>query len=323
MAKESPALGKKVEIAGPRGGATIEEMMNKIRNKLKKDMKKVDSQQKSKKKGQVIEGLDFNFGSKKKGSKRSKMLQVQPGHDGVVIKRCWFHNKPNNDPALVIRYSKNVIVQDCVFENMEGGDGREAIRIAENGRESGVPLNCKIKNCIFKNNSGDDEVISIKSANNTIEDCFFIDNGSDDDDDVSGNLTVRNGGGTIIRHNYFKGKNGVRIYGYGNRVEYNCFVDNPSESKQRSPISLWSGNKDKDENWKWTKKNGKKVAEPKGKKGKRTVGYAQAVDTVIRKNEFKGCRNRIVEVKTKKTSREPIGTKQENNEGVEKFTFEK
>jgi hypothetical protein len=46
----------------------------------------------------------------------------------------------------------------------------------------------------------------------------------------------------------------VRIYGYGNRVEFNCFKDNPAKAdddkeKTRSPIGLWWGKEDYDPNW--------------------------------------------------------------------------
>lgn len=314
-------------VAGPRNGLKT---MKEIEQNLN-DLKERDSPKEAEKEGEVIERIDFNFEGKSRDSSKSKMLRVKPNSEGVIIRRCRFRNKANEDPALVIA-AKNVVVEECIFENMKGEDKREAIRIADDGRDSGVSLNCTIRRCIFRNNSGDDEVISIKSANNTIEDCFFINNGSDEDDEVSGNVTVRHGGLTKIRHNYFEGKNGVRIYGYGNRVEFNCFKDNPAKAdddkeKTRSPIGLWWGEEDYDPNWVPDKGEGEWASKPSEEHDKSRIGthtvYARAVGTVIRGNEFKNCKSTIVEVKGGR-DKEPKDTKiGHNEENVEKFTFEK
>jgi hypothetical protein len=308
MGTETPTSTTEEMIAGPRNGITVE----KIEQNLK-DLKEVDSPKEAEEKGEVIEGLDFNFEGRSGGG--SKMLRVRPDCDSVIIRRCRFRNKANEDPALVIADSKNVMVEDCIFENMKGGDKREAIRIAGDSSESGLSLKCTVRRCIFRNNSGDPEIISIKSAENIVEDCFFIKN--------DGNLTVRHGGLTKIHHNYFEGKNGVRIHGYGNRVEYNCFKDNSAtdEEKKRTPISLWWSEEDKDPNWDWEDED-KGISKPSGSKGSSTHSiYARTVDTVIKGNEFKNCRNNIVEVEGNGTKK-PRNTKAENNKEVEKFTFE-
>jgi hypothetical protein len=318
---EQPSARTNETKAGPRNGITIK----KIEQNLK-DLKERDSTKEVEEEGKVIEGLDFNFEDKDEDDGKSKMLRVREGSDGVVIKRCRFRNKANKDPALVIGNSKNVVVEDCIFENMEGGNEREAIRIAEDGRESGLSLKCTVRRCIFRNNKGDPEIISIKSAENIVEDCFFINN--------DGNVTVRHGGLAVIRHNYFEGKNGVRIHGYGNRVEYNCFKDNSAEDegqeRKRTPISLWWGgddkdsDKDKDPYWNWVDRT-KKISKPSGNKGDETIDrYAQTVDTVIRGNEFKNCKNTIVEVKGE-GPKEPLRTMNEDNRKLkedEKFGFE-
>lgn len=193
---------KEETIAGPRNGITVEIIEQNL-----KDLEERDSPDRSEKEGQVIEGKDYDF-----NGKSGRMLRVR--HDKVKIRNCKFRNN-KGEPALVIANSKDVVVEDCIFEDITAGGGtnREPLRIAEDGSESGLSLNCTVRRCIFRNNSADDEIISIKSANNTIEDCFFINN--------DGNLTVRHGGLATIHHNYLQGKNGVRIYGYGNRVEYN------------------------------------------------------------------------------------------------------
>jgi hypothetical protein len=294
-------------IAGPRKGITIEEIEKNL-----EDLPRVKSEREAKKAEEVIEGLDFNFGGKE--GDKSKMLIVPRDCDKVTIRRCWFRNKANEDPALVIA-SKNVVVEECIFENMTGGDAREAIRIAYDGRDSGVLLNCRVTRCVFRNNSGDDEIISIKSTGNTIEDCFFINN--------DGNVTVRHGGSTEIHHNYFKGNNGVRIHGYGNLVEYNYFEDNKSDTEDkenmRCPISVWWGDKDYDPNWIPDDKEGEKASRPSDKfdmSGEGTHSmYARAVGTVIRGNRFKNCKNTIVDSFRRKDAhdKEPFRTIEEDN----------
>ena len=265
-------------IAGPSNGLkTMEELDEKLKNGLTR----VTRPDESDSEGQVIERKEYDF-----NGSDGRMLRVR--HDNVKIRNCKFRDN-KGDPVLVIANSKNVEIEDCIFENITAGGGtnREPLRIAEDGGESGLSLKCTVRRCIFRNNSADAETISIKSANNTIEDCFFINN--------DGNLTVRHGGLTIIRHNYFRGKNGVRIYGYGNRVEYNCFEDNSAdadddEEKRRSPIGLWYGNEDYDPNWIPDRSESRWGSRPSGEpKDSSHSVYARAVGTVIRGNEFKNC----------------------------------
>jgi hypothetical protein len=282
--------------------------MRELDEKLKNGLTRVTRPHESDSEGQVIERKEYDF-----NGRDGRMLRVR--HDNVKIKNCKFRNN-RGEPVLVIANSKNVEIEDCIFENITAGGGtnREALRIAEDGGESGLSLKCTVRRCIFRNNSAEKEIISIKSANNTIEDCFFINN--------DGNVTVRHGGLTKIRHNYFLGKNGVRIYGYGNRVEYNCFEDN-SGSERVGPIGLWWGDKDKnkDPNWEWEDED-KMISKPSEEPNGNHSVYARAVDTVIKGNEFKNCNNDIVEVRDGR-SEEPKGTKREHNENVEKFIFEK
>jgi hypothetical protein len=300
---EKPAVEAEKIVAGPSNGLkTMEELDERLRNGLTR----VTRPDESDSAGQVIERKDYDF-----NGGNGRMLRVR--HDNVKIRNCKFR-KNRGEPVLVIANSKNVEIEDCIFEDITAGGGtnREPLRIGEDGGESGLSLECKVRRCIFRNNSADKEIISIKSANNTIEDCFFINN--------EGNVTVRHGGLTKIRHNYFLGKNGVRIYGYGNRVEYNCFEDN-SGSERVGPIGLWYGDDDKDPNWEWEDRD-KMISKPSEDPNGNHDVYARAVDTVIKGNEFKNCNNDIVEVEDG-NSREPKGTKREHNENVEKFTFEK
>ncbi|MDQ3903675.1 MAG: right-handed parallel beta-helix repeat-containing protein [Thermoproteota archaeon] len=277
------------ETIGPRDGITIEKIEQELRDLRKRTSTKTARRE------EVIEGFDFDFEGKTGNGQF--MIKVPRGCDGVKIRRCRFRNKAINKPAIVIG-GKDVVIEDCIFEKMRGGDGREAIRIGYDGRQSGVSLKCEVRHCLFRDNSGDDEIISIKSADNTIEDCFFINN--------DGNLSVRLGGLTTIQHNYFEGKNGVRIHGYGNHVEYNRFKDNSATAEKRSPIGLWWGNEDINGNWKWVDEH-KGTQEPKGHEGENFDGYARAEGTVIKGNKFESCRNTLVEYK-KKGPKEPRHT---------------
>src|SRR5919109_3301846 len=144
MVSETPTYETDT-IVGPRNGLTMEIIEQNL-----KDLKKEDSPREAEEKGEVIEGIDFNFEGKSGGG--AKMLRVRPDSDGVIIRRCRFRNKAIEDPALVISNSKNVVIEDCIFENMEGGNKREAIRIAGDGSESGLSLKCRVRRCIFRNN---------------------------------------------------------------------------------------------------------------------------------------------------------------------------
>jgi hypothetical protein len=301
------------EIAGTRNGLTIEKIeqivnsspLKKVTSPMKKDSDEDN--------GKVIEGLDFDFSHVDKNADKSHMLQVI-GRKNVTIRRCIFHNKPNEGLALIVKGSgtENVTVEDCIFENLNyhKKDKGEAMRIGES-TDSGLVLGVIVRRCIFRNNSGDPEVVSVKAVGNTVEDCFFIDN--------EANLTVRHGGLTKIHHNHFKGTNGVRIHGYRNYVNYNCFENNTAtneENKERSPITLRWGKVDKDPNWDAFNKPSNKVGSPHSE-------YAETVDTIVEGNEFKNCNNTITEVKKGDgVDKPPKNTTDVNNKKVEKFTYE-
>ena len=211
-------------ITGPRNGITAEKIEQEINSKQLKPVTK-EGKSFSGKKQITIEGFDFTVNDDKEND--GKQLQVEDCEE-VTIQYCKFRDKTTRGQGLNIvgDKTKKVTVQYCIFENFsfKESNGGEPLRLGES-KYSGCVFECIVKNNIFRNLKSDPECISIKSCNNIIEDNFFIDNES--------NVAVRHGGLAIIRHNYFKGTNGVRIHGYGNYVGYNCFEDNSASKRIR------------------------------------------------------------------------------------------
>jgi hypothetical protein len=307
-------------MAGPRNGITLEKIEQEINSKQLKSVKK-NHEPIEKKKNITIECLDFTADDAK--DEDGKQLNIKNCEE-VTIQYCKFRKKTTEGQGLNIvgDETKKITVQYCIFEDFSfpGENGGEPLRVGESKYSGCIYEDCVVKNCIFRNLTSDPECISIKAANITIEDNFFINN------DES-NLTVRQGGLAKIQHNYFKGLNGVRIHGYGNYVGYNCFEDNPASADKNneefSPIALRWGNEKKDPNWVWVNED-KGISKPSGNpsaSGKDK--YAQTVDTVIEGNEFKNCENTIIELKRGEgVDKPPKNTTEKNNKKVEKFTFE-
>jgi len=207
------------------------------------------------------------------------MCEVSNCQD-VTIRRCKFSGKNLLDVALNIsgEKTKNVTVEYCIFENMttDLSNGGEPIRLG-NSQYSGCVFDSTIRKCIFRNLKADPETISIKSCGNLVEDNHFIENKS--------MVTVRHGGLTTIQHNTFQGMGGVRLLGYGNKVEFNRFENN-RETGKLGPVVVQNGIKEKDPNW-------TNQSTPSGKEGNSHANYAQNVDNVIENNEWINCVNKV------------------------------
>jgi hypothetical protein len=288
------------EIAGPRN-ITIEKIEQEIN---KSPLEVLSSPKRYEGKSNItIEGFDF-----RKLDKTDEKQCAVSDCQNITIRRCIFGKKKTLGQALNITGSKtkNVTVEYCIFEDMfyTESNGGEPLRIGLS-ELSGVSLDCTIRYCIFRNLNSDPETISIKSVGNKIEDNFFLNNKS--------NVTVRHGGKATIQHNYFRGRGGIRLHGYGNRVLYNCHEVNPGEDSY-SPVVLRYGNADKDPNWKDEKT-------PNEKAGQSHAIYARTVDNEVSNNEFKQCQKTVIELK-KGASLSPRNPKRENNKEVDKFTFE-
>jgi Chondroitinase B len=288
-------------VAGPRK-ITIQQ----IEQEIKKSPLQVLTSPKSfeGKSGIVIEGFDFRK-LNKSGEKQCSVTNCQ----NVTIRRCIFGNKTTLGQGLNIvgARTKNITVEYCIFEKMTftEDNGGEPLRFGVSN-QSGINFDSTVKFCIFRGLSSDPEAISIKSCGNTVEDSFFVDNRS--------NVTVRHGGKNTIRHNLFTGRGGIRIHGYGNRAVWNCFDDNQEEDSF-SPVVLRYGNAEKDPNWTDFKT-------PSQREGSSHAIYARTLNTEVSNNEFKDCKNTIIELR-KGADLSPKVTTNEKNQEVDEFTFEK
>jgi hypothetical protein len=259
-------------MAGAR--VTLKEIEDEVN---KSSLQKIKDQSKSfsnKSDTTIVEGFDFSV-----NGKDVKMCNVTDCQN-VIIRGCKFSGTNMLDVALNIRgaKTKKVIVEYCIFENMDTDldNGGEPLRLG-NSEFSGCSFESIVRKCIFRNLKADPETISIKSANNIVEDCYHINNNS--------MITVRHGGLAEIRFNTFQGKGGVRLLGYGNKVHDNLFENNQERGKL-SPIQVQNGSREKDPNW-------TDVKSPSGKRGSGHATYARCVDNEITANEFRNCKTKI------------------------------
>lgn len=250
------------------------------------------------KKNITIEGFDFTV------NKTDVKMCTVTDCENVTIRRCIFRDKDTLGVALNVTgaKTKKVLIEYCLFENLTFDDdnGGEPLRLGIS-QHSGCIFECTVRNCIFRKLEADPETISIKSCNNIVEDCYFINNKS--------NVTVRHGGLAKIRHNYFKDKGGIRLYGYGNEISNNLFEDNPGEEKY-APIIVANGNKLRDPNWEDEKT-------PSGREGNSHAIYAQNKDNKIHGNRFRNCKITLYYRKSERLA--PRGLKLDDNLKVDKF----
>ncbi len=280
---------------GPR--VTLRQIEDEI-NKAPLTRVSTSSKKFTNKKNITIEGFDFTV------NKADVKMCTVTDCENVTIRRCIFRDKDTLGVALNVTgvKTKKVLIEYCLFENLTFDDdnGGEPLRLG-NSQHSGCIFECTVRNCIFRNLAADPETISIKSCKNTVEDCYFMNNKS--------NVTVRHGGLATIRHNYFKEKGGIRLYGYGNEITNNLFEDNPGEEKY-APIIVANGNKPRDPNWEDDKT-------PTGKEGNSHAIYAQNKDNKIHGNRFKNCKITIYYRKSERLK--PKDLKLDDNLKVDKF----
>lgn len=270
---------------------SLQDIEKEVNKSPLKDVRNVPTKY-SNKQGITIEGFNFS----QTGNQKFNMLQISSCQD-ITIRRCKFSGTKLLEVALNIigAKTKNVTVEYCIFENMDTdlSNGGEPMRLG-GSMYSGCNYNCTVRKCIFRNLTADPETISIKSAGNIVEDCYFIDNDS--------MVTVRHSGLATIQFNTFEGENGVRLLGYGNKVNNNLFKDNKADDKM-SPIQVQNGIAPKDPNW-------TDVKTPSGKEGESHANYAQCVDNEIKDNQFINCRNTVYYRKDKSLA--PKGLKIDN-----------
>jgi len=99
-----------------------------------------------------------------------------------------------------------------------GTNGAETIRFGLSGLSMSKGLGT-IEQNLFVRCVGENEMLSIKSGSNIIQDNTLVDS-------PGAQLTLRHGNGNIVRRNYLRGTDGIRIFGDRNRVDSNYLEGN-------------------------------------------------------------------------------------------------
>jgi len=294
-------MSQQQAVAGPRNGITAQKILDEI-NKRKLVPVTGSGKTYRGQKSVTIENFDFTV-----NTASGKQLNVTDCEE-VIIQYCKFRDKTTLGQGCNITgaKTKRVIVRYCLLENFSftEANGGEPMRLG-NSQYSGCEFECIVEKCVFRNLKSDPETISIKSARNTVQDCFFLNNQS--------NVTVRHGGYATIQHNYFETSGGVRLHGYGNNVLNNCFA-NFGTGEKFAPIIIRYGNQEKDPNWTDQKT-------PSRQTGSSHAVYARTVNNRIEGNEFKNCKVTIITAE-KGASLAPKDNTIANNKPVDKFGFE-
>jgi parallel beta-helix repeat protein len=157
------------------------------------------------------------------------------------------------------------------FEGCEWYDLRspceEPLRIGDS-RRSHLSYDTTVSNCIFRDLQADEETISIKSCDNTIENCQHR--------NCKSSITIRHGHSNTIEGNTFIGPDGgIRVWGKDNSILGNTFKENSSD--KHFPLRVLNGNTDE---------------EPQG--GNPHTAHAQVRDNEISGNTFDNCRKCVL-----------------------------
>ena len=147
--------------------------------------------------------------------------------DDTEIDRNEFRNKRTLGNMIDVRgagsqVAQRVRIHDNYFHDFSspgpGTNGAETIRFGLSGlsmsRGFGV-----IERNLFVRCVGENEMLSIKSGSNVIRDNTLLDS-------PGAQLTLRHGNENIVRRNYLRGTDGIRIFGDRNRVAENYLERN-------------------------------------------------------------------------------------------------
>ncbi len=157
-----------------------------------------------------------------------------------VISKCNFENKPANAPKgnlIHIETRKdgepnNAVIRYCSFKHMSGsgGDnGNECIRIT-NGKPSSYNCGTVVEYCFFTDTGGgDSEVISVKSAGNTLRYNTMSDN-------MHANFCFRNGNNNSAYGNKFVRSGGIRIKNASDITCTNNYFEDCGDGKITAPV---------------------------------------------------------------------------------------
>lgn len=147
--------------------------------------------------------------------------------DDAEIDRNEFRNKHTLGNMIDVRGAGNQVAQrvhihDNYFHDFTspgpGTNGAETIRFGLSGLSMSKGLGIIERN-LFVRCVGENEMLSIKSGSNVIQDNTLLDS-------PGAQLTLRHGNDNIVRRNYLRGTDGIRIFGDRNRVDSNYLESN-------------------------------------------------------------------------------------------------
>jgi poly(beta-D-mannuronate) lyase len=127
------------------------------------------------------------------------MIDVR-GEGSQIARRVWIHHNHFHD-----------------FENA-GGNGAETIRFGLSGLSMSEGLGV-IEHNLFVRCTGENELISVKSGANTIRYNTFLDS-------PGAQLTLRHGNENLVYGNFFRGTDGMRVFGDRHQVFSNYLEGN-------------------------------------------------------------------------------------------------
>src|SRR5688572_23338032 len=139
--------------------------------------------------------------------------------DDTEIDRNEFRNKKTVGNMIDVRGAGSQIAQRVhIHHNYfhdftspgPGTNGAETIRFGLSGLSMSKGLGV-IEQNLFVRCVGENEMLSIKSSSNIIQDNTLLDS-------PGAQLTLRHGNDNIVRRNYLRGTDGIRIFGDRNRV---------------------------------------------------------------------------------------------------------
>jgi poly(beta-D-mannuronate) lyase len=147
--------------------------------------------------------------------------------DDAEIDRNEFRNKKTVGNMIDVRgagsqVAQRVRIHHNYFHDFTspgpGTNGAETIRFGLSGLSMSKGLGV-IEHNLFVRCVGENEMLSIKSGSNIIQDNTLLDS-------PGAQLTLRHGNENIVRRNYLRGTDGIRIFGDRNRVSDNYLEAN-------------------------------------------------------------------------------------------------
>jgi poly(beta-D-mannuronate) lyase len=147
--------------------------------------------------------------------------------DAAEVDRNEFRNKRTVGNMIDVRGAGSQVAQRVhIHRNYfhdftspgPGTNGAETIRFGLSGLSMSKGFGT-IEHNLFVRCVGENEMLSIKSGANVIQDNTLIDS-------PGAQLTLRHGNENIVRRNYLRGTDGIRIFGDRNRVDSNYLEGN-------------------------------------------------------------------------------------------------